>query len=546
MDPQRVEFFDYVNSLRRRRRLILWIWVPLVLVTLLLAVALPSQYGSTVPFKLKTDHDDHARADTYLDRYISGLADSVLGSPELRVAVISLAPYPRLKDDPGAAIKRLREDVDVVMTTEKILDPLTGLERKVNKGFTVTYTNGDPEIAQRVAVWLAKAFQAESRQAAATEVLNESHFYATEAERLRAKITRAEDSLAQFSQENFDLLPDTVQETRRLYDSTEQELESVERDLRSQQQQHTFAQQQLHGAQAAGGVDMDALHTLEDEHRKHVAVYGPNHPDVIALRKQIEAMRAGNVTAGTRSRLEALLAAEQEHLAGLRQRYNEEHPDVKASERRIQELQAGIDSGEKDQGDDARRTPAVVLLQTQLNGVETQIDALEQQREELLDKRAKLQSRLQKAPEVERTYDTLKRDVETAREPYEQLNRRRADAETRVAAINSGAEDRFVLVALPSVPNAPTKPHRVGIALIGLIGATFLALMAALGAIALDRSVRGSHDVAMLLSTPPIAVVPLIRNAEFVRRRHQRLTALTATTLIAMPVLYLVIRFAVR
>ena len=164
----------------------------------------------------------------------------------------------------------------------------------------------------------------------------------------------------------------------------------------------------------------------------------------------------------------------------------------------------------------------------------------------LRDKQSKLQSRLQKAPEVERTYDALKHGVETARQLYEQLTHKSAEAESRANEIKSGTSDRFALVAPPSVPNAPTKPRRVGIVLIGVIGATLLALMAALAASALDRSVRGSDDVGAVLGMTPIAVVPLMHNAEFVRRRNHRLTVLSATTLVALPTLYLVIRFAFR
>ncbi len=68
--------------------------------------------------------------------------------------------------------------------------------------------------------------------------------------------------------------------------------------------------------------------------------------------------------------------------------------------------------------------------------------------------------------------------------------------------------------------------------------------MAALAASALDSSVRGSHDLATILKLAPIAVVPVIRNAESMRRRRQRLQALAATTLFAVPALYLLIRFA--
>jgi hypothetical protein len=68
--------------------------------------------------------------------------------------------------------------------------------------------------------------------------------------------------------------------------------------------------------------------------------------------------------------------------------------------------------------------------------------------------------------------------------------------------------------------------------------------MVALGVSALDSSVRGSRDLVALLDLTPIAVVPLIRNAESVQRRRRRLTALAATTLVAVPLLYLLIHFA--
>ena len=544
MDQPTVEFSDYVNSLRRRSRLILAIWLPVVLLALLLAVGLPSEYGSTATFQLKTGLSEQTKEDNYADRYVSGLTGTVLGSPELRATLKSLAPYPQQTDDPVAALKKLEGDVDVEMITQKILDPQTGLERKINTGFTVTYANPDPQIAQRVAAWLANAFVVDGRRAAATQVLNESHFYAAEAERQRAKIAEAEARLAQFKQQNFASLPDTVQSNLNVNNITEQDLEGVERDLRSQQQNRTFILQQLQQARAAG-ANVDTLRALQAEYEKKLAVYDPNHPDMIALRHQIDGMRNGELAAGVGSNLEAQLAAQRATLAEMRQRYSEEHPDIKRVERTIQELQTRIASGEKGDASYVSRTPAVVQLETQLNGVETQIGALERQRTELREKAAQLQSRLQSTPEVERNYDALNRDAITARQVYDQLNSKRMDADIRAAAIKIGTADQFTLVAPPLLPRVPSKPPRIAIALIGVIAATFLALMAALAASGLDASVRGSRDLATILHLAPMAVVPVIRNAEFMRQRRQRLTALVATVLFVVPALYLLIRFAV-
>jgi succinoglycan biosynthesis transport protein ExoP len=537
------EASDHIGSLRRRRRLMFAIWFPIVVVSVLLAVGLPSEYGSTATFQLKTDLNDQSRSDTYADRYITGLTGNVLGTPELRAALPQLAPYPELADDPTAALKKLQNNVRAAMLTQKILDPQTGLERNINTGFTVTYTNRDPETAQRVSAWLANAYIMDGRRTAAAQALNESRFYAAEAERERDKISQGEAKLTQFKQENYDRLPDTAQTNLAVRNMTDQDLASVERELRAQQQNRTFIQQQLQQARTQGG-NTDALRALEDEYQKKSAVYDPNHPDMIALRQRIDAMRNGSVASGSGASLQAQLASQRATLADLRQRYSEDHPDVKRLERSIENLQARISSGEKDDASESQ-TPMVVQLTTQLNGVDSQIGALEAQRAELRQKEAHLQSALQSTPEVERTYDNLTRDVTAARQTYDQLVNKKTDADIRAAGIKNGTADQFSLIAPPVVPKAATKPQRLGIAVIGLIGASFLALVAALAAISFDSTVRGSRDVVALLNVTPIAVVPQIHNAAFMQRQRRRLTALAATTMIAIPALYLLIRFAV-
>ena len=223
-------------------------------------------------------------------------------------------------------------------STQKILDPQTGLERNINTGFTVTYTNREPGPRKGLRRgWLTHSFGRPS--SSAEQVLNESRFYATEADRQRAKIAESEGRLARFKEENFDRLPDTTQANLNVKNMTDQDLEGVERDLRTQQQNRTFILQQLQQARAVG-ANADTLRTLEVEYAKKAAVYDPNHPDMIALHNQIAAMRSGTLAAGSGSDLEAQLAAQRANLAQMRQRYSEDHPDVKHLERTIQELQA--------------------------------------------------------------------------------------------------------------------------------------------------------------------------------------------------------------
>ena len=62
--------------------------------------------------------------------------------------------------------------------------------------------------------------------------------------------------------------------------------------------------------------------------------------------------------------------------------------------------------------------------------------------------------------------------------------------------------------------------------------------MGAIGVTALDPTVRGSRDVALLLETSPIGMVPVIRNAAFHRRRMRQLAAAFAAVAIGVPTLY--------
>jgi len=543
MDTEKsFEFSDYFHALQRRRNLMLAIWLPIVLATSLLALALPSIYASTAAFQLKANPTDQEKADNYADRYVSGLTASVLGSSQLREAIATLQPYPQFAADPSAALRKVRGDVSVQMVTQKILDPQSGLERNVNTGFTVEYDNRDPHRAQKVASWLADAFITESRRNAIAQASNEAKFLATEADRERAKITESEARLAKFKQENFDRLPDAAQANLNVKNATETELQGIDRDMRTLQQNRVFIMQQLQQARATG-ANGDALRQLEEDYNKKVAVYDQNHPDMIAMRRQIESLRRGDsVAAG--SSLQAQLTAQRSILAETRQRYSEDHPDVKRIERQIASLEARIASGEK-KGSDAEsgaRTPVVVQLETQLNGTDTQLAALQARGQELRSKLMGLQGRLASTPEVERAYETLNRDAGTARQQYDQLIAKRMDAEVKAAAIANGTVDQFAMISAPTLPSAPSKPPRAGIAVIGLIGGTLLALMTALAASALDSTVRGTRDVYTLLDASPIGMIPVIRNAAFFRRRARHVAAFAASVILAVPVGYFVIR----
>jgi uncharacterized protein involved in exopolysaccharide biosynthesis len=439
---------------------------------------------------------------------VSALNDSVL-SAERRNAVLKEIPlYPQYEDDPVSAHEELAKNLTVRMVTEKILDPQSGRERDINTGFTVNFDHRDPQLAKRAAEWFANAFVTVSRLDASNAVKDQSKFLSVEAERTRSHISQLEVQLADFKRKNFDQLPESAQTNLNFRAQSDQELNGVERDVRSLQQQKIFLMQQLQQARAAN-PDAQMLYDLQEQYRRKQSSYDDNHPDMVALRRQIESLKRGTASAGAPS-LKEQLATQKAILADTRQRYSDEHPDVKKLKRDIASLEARVASGGNGPsvGDTANETMVSMQLQTQIHATDTQLAALQTRANELHKKLSELDSRLASTPQVERDYEGLTRDLGTARQQYDQLLTKRMEADVQSASLLAGTADRFRMVQLPLTPDVPAKPKRFAILLVGVVGGFMVGLIAALIAEMMDATVRGTGDVRKLLQVTPLAVIP--------------------------------------
>ena len=541
-------FSAYTAALKRRRWVMLAVALPVALCGAMLAVAMPGIYLAPATFQFEApaiaDKQARGEADTYTDEYVSRLTTAVLTGDNLAQMRGALSQYPGFAADQNQGTDTITRNIKVGMVTERILDPGSGRQKDVNTGFTIAFQARGPEEAQKASEWLANRFIAISREGRRNKQLQTAQFLGSESEQYRGRIAALESKLADFKSKHYDELPESAQMNVQSKERLEQDANNLDQDVRTLQQNRTFLEIQLQQAVANTG-DKEALAQLEDEYRHKAATYDRNHPDMLALRKRIEAARRmGTVRSGTT--LEAQLETQKSVLAEARQRYSADHPDVKRLEREIANLEARIAAGERSSSPPMPLDPLVVQLKTQLRGTDNQIASLQARRGELRGKLEQVQRHLGSSPQVEKEYQVLTRDVTLAREKYDQLLKQKMDAEFAAAASLAGSGDEFRLVRPPSLPNEPGKPSRVAIGLIGLILGLILAGVAALGAEATDQTVRGSRDVVSLLDVAPTAIVPEIRNSVYLARHRRRLAALAASLVVGMPVAYLMIYFAVR
>jgi polysaccharide biosynthesis transport protein len=537
-------FSEYLATFRRRRRLIIVVGVPIVLVAAILATALPNIYRSTASFRLTNSQiADGAATAEFAEQYVMSLADRVLSGANLSRIVAERNPFPEFKDDNSSAVAELRDSVEVAMTTQTVLEPSRGRERNVNTGFTVAFEHRDPKVAQQVAKALARSFVDLDREERKQATQDKVKFYSGEASRTSEEIAKYEAQLATFKEKNFENLPEAAQANLSIRARVEQELDNVNREIRSLEQNRVFVAQQLQQAQA--GPTATNLRALEEEYARRAAIYSETHPDVVTLRRQIESLRAAGPATGGNT-LQGQLDTARAALAEASQRYSPDHPDIRRLQRNIETLEARIAAGESPTANLAGQSLEAVQLQTQLNALNTQIAGLRSRDQELRGRLEQFEIRLGSTPEVEREYQAISRGLDTARRQFEQMVAGRLNAEMEVAAITSGASDRFVLTAPPGMPWEPAEPKRLAIVIIGLILAAIISTSAVVIAEMLDTRVRGAADIRQAFGLTPFAVVPVIQNSVYWRARTRRLATLGITVLVTAPVLYVLVYFISR
>ena len=526
-------FGDYLSILRKRKRLLFMVGLPILALGGLLALGLPDIYRSQGLIEIEgaesvregaangTLQDSIARESDeplYADQYVQSLTTQVLSDKNLRQLLAKERLYDDQAEDPKGALQRLHKDIRVDMVTVPILDPNNGREREVVTAFTVSYDNRNPQRAHQGAAWLTQAFLEGNRQDRRSFAAGNAQFFAAEADRMRQRVAELEGKLAEFKAKNIGQLPDTTGMNMNSMDRAENEINSTESQLQGLRRERVFLVAQLQQARSTG-PETNSLQALENEYKQKLATYDPNHPDLISLRRQIDMMRSGGSPSGMTLRQQ--VQQQRSILAEARQRYGEDHPDIKRIQRNIDSLEARIKAGESADTTLASDSPMAVQLQTQLNATDTQIAALQARGLELRKKMTDLETRMSASPQVERDYQTVTRDLAGARSKFEELLRRQMDAEVSEAAIAGGTADKFHIKSRPGTPDEPAKPQRLAIFAVAFALALIVGLTAIVFSQLLDPTVRGVRDIRDILDVTPLTAVPVIERAG--RNPHRKM-----------------------
>jgi uncharacterized protein involved in exopolysaccharide biosynthesis len=542
MTSQHADIRQYVTVLLKRKRVILLTMCAVFLGSAALAFFLPPAYRSTATILIEEQEvpPDLVRAaiTSYADQRIQTIKHQVMTRAHLWKIVEQYGLYESLRrrSTTEEVLKQLVDDIHLDVISADVVDRRTHQPIKATIAFTLAYDGETPPVAQKVASELTSLFLAENLKSRERHAQETTAFLKQEAERLAGHIEALETKIADFKQRADRALPELMQLNMQLMNQTDRELMDADQKINALEERKSYLEGQLATLKpntpiitASGERILDPgerLKALRAQYVSSAAYLSPDHPDIIKMKSEIDALRKETGEPVDRHELEKRLTDEKAKLAAYAQRYGPSHPDVVKTKAVVASLEKEIAQAPAPSPAKPVKpeNPAYINIQAQLTSTKAELSALRATRADLRKKAQRYALRLERTPEIEPEYQELTRDRDSSAQKYQEIRSRLLEASVSEGLEVQRKGERFSLIDPPDLPEKPEKPNRPVILFLGLL----LAVMGGVGSGAaaenLDRSIGSSAALQALLKAPPLGVVPYLHNAEDRARirRHVR------------------------
>ena len=561
---------NYGEVIRRRLPLGLSVAAILAVLTIGVALTLPAVYKSRAVILIEQQDipEDLVRSlvTSYADQRIQVISQRVLTSANLTAIINKFDLYPdeRQTEPVEVVLEEMREDITVAPISADVVDQRSGRPTKATIAFELAFDSKEPRTAQRVANDLVSLFLSENlkqRTEAAEDTLG---FLSTESERLEQTVADLERQLAEFKEKHSDALPELSGLNLQLMTRSQQDLVQIQNQIRSLEQQRVYLESELAQQEPNTAITLsetgqriygpaDRLKALEAEFISLSARYGKRHPDVLSMKKEIDALREQVGASPPATALQARLEAIEGELAATREKYGEEHPDVRRLNREIVGLQreiaaagtTAVQSRNEIEQAVVPDNPVYVQLKARLDATLADINSLRNQQAVLAERVANYEQRLAVAPQVEREHSALVRDYEIALAEYREVQAKRQEAVLARSLEEGQKGERFNLIEPPVVPQEADRPNRVAIGLAGLLFSLVGGFGAGAVADALDGRIYGRAGLVQLTGVPPLAIIPNLENSAGRRQRVQKRLKVIAAFILAVGVSAMIVHWLI-
>lgn len=382
----------------------------------------------------------------------AAVREALLGGPQLqKVARLAVPGY-------ASAGPAQQNGIIDGLRTRLIVDVAGGGQQQHSQPgdlYTITYTDTDRVTAHRVVDELLKLFLANSLGNSQEGSEQAEQFLVQQIGEYEKKLGAGESRLADFKRQNSGLLPGATGDYF-------QRLQAAKDELQREQNSVTVAQQR------------------RDELQRQLSSEQP--------------LLGGTVSSGGGADTASQIRQTQAKLDELLLRYTDQHPDVIAARRELEDLQkrqkaeiAAVRRGDPSAiaATGMASNPIYQGIRLQLSNADVELAAAKRQMADQEAKIQELQKMINTAPQVEAEFARLNRDYDVTRAEYQALVDRLNRARLSDRADATGVV-RFQVVDPPSGSSRPIAPDRPRLIMVVLLG----GLVAGLGVAYLLHQLR--------------------------------------------------------
>ena len=574
---------DLKNIVSRRKKGLLITFTSIFFIGIIVAIALPPIYLSDAIIRMEDQQISEdivpSTISEYVEEQIAKISQQVLNRDRLVNLAEKLNLISGVKaEDAAQVVDKMKKNILLEAIESDISNSET--QRKghpiVTTAFKISYQGDDPYIVQKVTNTLSNLFLEEDIKRREGVVSATNEFLQTEQERLKSEINAYEKKISEFKEAHLHELPNDQGSNLQAISRLEREMDQHENRLQMLKEKEMLLNTQLAKVEPLTPIMVEGSNIASNPNQRLKelylqltrlrSVYSEKHPDIKKIKNEINELETqvkhSDISVEKVKRLNHLenqLAEMQraygpEHpeikdrnqLAEMQRAYGPEHPEIKAIKREIAILKPEVNNLMTEAvkikiSEEKPDNPAYISLVAQINTIKMEMASLLADSKQIAQDIIKFQTRVEKAPFVEKELNALQRDLDSAQDKYSEISNKLMEARVSKELESMQKAQRFSITSSAYLPVKPFKPNRLLIILLGFVFALVLSSLFVAAREGMDDTVKTTDQIKSITGMPVLTSVSYIVTTEEKHSRRIKKFIWSLAVFLALGVLLIVV-----
>ncbi|MFP4097376.1 MAG: GumC family protein [Alphaproteobacteria bacterium] len=557
-----IYLLEYLSVLWRRKGLFLTVFLVVFLSSAFFALSWDNYKASATvevaPPAISTDVVDitnqgNRTAQAMADLQISRLKHKVLSTNSLAEIITRLDLYPdKRKSIPIAYIAaEMKKNISLELLSTSLANPASAQKASALQlsaiAFTISFKYSDPYLAQQTVNELVSRFLDEDIQERKNVARKTSEFLKGQIDVLAQSLAEQEERIAEFRAAHGNVQPDALAFNQQASIATSARFHAIESEIVSNMGRIGALRAQLAQTDPYTRISENGevlttpymqLKLLRSQYATLSARYGSEHPDVVRVIRQINALERELDPSSERAGLKAKTSNIEAQLIRLRDTYGESHPDIRSLKTQKSRLEGQLSSITADNiNPEAVKkdadNPVYLQILAEIEAAEKKQEALTIQKEAIRKQQEQYISAITENPEAEKKMAALARDYDNSILLYKELKAKKLAADISQTIELGRIGQRLTMIDAPELPLGTSPPRKIFLAA-GFILAVMSATCCVVLYQILSRRVMGPYHLESLVGVAPLVTIPRIWTLEEKLRFASSLTKIFYGSAIAL------------